>query len=165
MEVFNFAQVGANVRTLEIDGEPWFVAKDVCAVLGYNHTPSAIRRLDEDEYAQFTPNVRRSGPPQRPMTIVSESGLYSLILWSRKPEAEAFKNWVCDVVLPTIRKTGAFFTQKAAMSLEELYRTDPDAALARLVEIAQVAQEARAKLNDGANMQVSANVRPNAIER
>lgn len=81
------------------------VAKDVCDVLGYNHTPSAIRRLDEDEFSQVTPSVRdkHTGPPQRPMTAVNETGLYNLILGSEKPQAKAFKRWITHEVIPTIR--------------------------------------------------------------
>jgi prophage antirepressor-like protein len=105
-----FPGTGQQVRTVVIDGEPWWVAADVTGVLGYEHTPSAIRRLDDDEFSQFTPNVRpiRSGPPPRPMTIVNEPGLYSLILGSTKPDAKAFKRWVTHEVLPSIRRTGAY---------------------------------------------------------
>jgi anti-repressor protein len=111
VEIFNY--LDCPVRVVIRDGEPWWVAKDVCDLLGYEHTPSAIRRLEADEYSQaefsqVAPNVRRSGPPPRPMTVVNEAGLYSLILWSHKPEAKQFKRWVTHEVLPTIRKTGGY---------------------------------------------------------
>lgn len=114
---------GREIRVLDLDGEPWWVARDVCAILGYDHTPSAMRRLDEDEYSQFTPNVRQghTGPPPRPMTIVNEAGLYALILGSAKPEAKAFKRWVTHDVLPSIRRTGGY--QVAPVSVEVIVRT------------------------------------------
>jgi prophage antirepressor-like protein len=87
------------------NGEPWFVASDVCAVLTIN--TEQTRRLDEDEKGLRT--VQTPGGPQE-MAVINESGLYSLILTSRKPEAKPFKKWVTSEVLPTIRKTGAYST-------------------------------------------------------
>lgn len=115
-EIARFEFNTLEVRTVVRDGEPWFVAADVCAVLGYQHTPSAIRRLDEDEYtqvefSQVAPNVRTDdGPPRRPMTVVNEPGLYSLILWSQKPEAKPFRKWITHEVIPEIRRTGRYET-------------------------------------------------------
>ena len=86
-------------------GEPWFVAADVCKVLSVAHGPSAIQRLDDDEKA--TVAINHSGPNPN-MTIINESGLYSLVLTSRKPEAKRFKRWVTGEVLPSIRKTGSY---------------------------------------------------------
>jgi len=107
VEQFQFGD--HEVRIIDIDGEPWWVAKDICGILGYDHTPSAVRRLDDDEFSQFTPNVRPAGgPPPRPMTIVNEPGLYTLILGSTKPEAKTFKRWVTHEVLPAIRRTGRY---------------------------------------------------------
>lgn len=112
LTVFNYADT--EIRAIVIAGEPWFVAADICPLLGYQHTPSAIRRLDDDEYQQVefslvAPNVRTTdGPPRRPVTAVSEGGLYSLILWSHKPEAKAFKRWITHDVLPAIRTTGRY---------------------------------------------------------
>jgi anti-repressor protein len=119
---FTFPTTGQTVRTVVIDDEPWWIAKDVCNVLGYEHTPSAIRRLDDDEYSQFTPNVRPadSGPPTRPMTIVNESGLYSLILWSAKPEAKPFRRWVTHELLPAVRKTGAYSVAPAPVTIDSV---------------------------------------------
>jgi prophage antirepressor-like protein len=112
-----FPTTGQPVRMIIIDGEPWWVAADVCEVLGYNHTPSAVRRLEDDDYrlaefSQVSPNVRQPDgqPPHRPMTVVNEPGLYSLILWSEKQQAKDFKRWVTHEVLPTLRKTGRYET-------------------------------------------------------
>ena len=87
------------VRIVEKGGEPWFVAKDVCDILALGNPRSSIALLDEDERGVdiiYTPGGNQE------MTIVSEAGLYSLILRSRKPEAKAFKRWVTHEVLPSI---------------------------------------------------------------
>lgn len=93
------------VRVVMIDGEPWFVAADVASALTIGRTDDAVARLDDDE--KGTATVRTPGGEQQ-MTIINESGLYSLILTSRKPEAKKFKKWVTSEVLPTIRKTGRY---------------------------------------------------------
>jgi prophage antirepressor-like protein len=93
-----------NVRAILNDkGEPLFLAKDVCQVLEITDTQQAVERLDEDEKLMRTVHV--SGQ-NRQAWFVTESGLYSLIFTSRKPEAKAFKKWVTSVLLPTLRKTG-----------------------------------------------------------
>ena len=95
------------VRIVEKDGEPWFVAKDVCDILALGNPRSSIALLDEDErgvHSMDTPSGKQE------MGIISEAGLYSLILRSRKPEAKAFKRWVTHEVLPSIRKTGAYLS-------------------------------------------------------
>ena len=94
------------VRTVLIDGEPWFVAKDVCEVLGIGNTSQALSYLEDDERG-VTTNDTPGGNQQ--VSIVNESGLYSLILRSRKPEAKLFKRWITHEVLPTIRKTGGAY--------------------------------------------------------
>ena len=99
-QVFNFGD--HEVRTLIKEGEPWFVAKDVCDVLDIQNTTQATSRLDEDERSIF--KIGRQGMTN----IINESGLYSLILASRKPEAKAFKKWVTSEVLPSIRKQGKY---------------------------------------------------------
>jgi len=90
------------VRVIVRDGEPWFVARDVCECLEIENPTVAVQRLDEDERAKF--NLGRQGETN----IVSEAGLYSLIMTSRKPEAKRFKRWVTHEVLPTIRQTGQY---------------------------------------------------------
>jgi anti-repressor protein len=101
--VFNYQ--GTEVRTLTIDSEPWFVAKDVCNVLDMAKVDRAIARLDEDEKGTHT--VSTLGGDQE-MSIINESGLYSVVMTSRKPEAKNFKRWVTHDVLPEIRKTGSY---------------------------------------------------------
>lgn len=88
------------------DGEPWFVAKDVCDALGLGNVGQALARLDDDEKSSITLNDGTPGNPNK--AIVSESGLYALALTSRKPEAHAFKRWVTHDVLPSIRRDGAY---------------------------------------------------------
>lgn len=102
-EIQRFDFKGASLRTL-IDkaGEPWFVAKDVCAILEISNPSDALKRLDDDERSRF--NLGRQGETN----IVNEAGLYVLVLGSRKPEAHEFKRWVTHEVLPQIRKTGGY---------------------------------------------------------
>lgn len=105
LQVFKNEELG-QVRTVTIDGEPWFVGKDVAEVLGYNDTDKAIRNHVDDE-DKLTRQFGGSGQ-SRNMTIINESGLYSLILSSKLPSAKKFKHWVTREVLPSIRKTGAY---------------------------------------------------------
>ena len=101
---FNFDQY--QVRTLRHDdGEVWFVAPDVCDALDVGNVSMAVGRLDDDE--KGISSIDTLGGPQE-VTIISESGLYSLVLTSRKPEAKRFKKWVTSEVLPSIRKTGSY---------------------------------------------------------
>ena len=99
------------MRTLtDENGEPWFVAKDVCDILGLENSRKATAELDPDEKNIVT---IRDGIPGNPnKTIISEPGLYTLIMRSRKPEAHEFKRWATHDVLPTIRKHGAYMTQQ-----------------------------------------------------
>lgn len=103
--VFN----SVKIRTAIIDGEPWFVAKDVCEVLGIANSRDAVAELDKDERITVgNPDGNpRAGNPLT-FNAVNESGLYALIFKSRKPEAKAFRKWVTSEVLPTIRKTGEY---------------------------------------------------------
>ena len=105
--VFNSTQI----RTAIIDGEPWFVAKDVCEVLGIANSRDAVADLEQNELASVKAT---SGGQRREMNVVSESGLYVLIFKSRKPEAKAFRRWVTSEVLPTLRKTGKYEMQKVS---------------------------------------------------
>lgn len=103
--VFNFGD--SQVRLIVRDGEPWFVANDVCTALGYANTSKAIGdHLDEDERSTITNSESRNGGGQ--LVIINESGLYALVLRSRKPEARKFAKWVTREVLPAIRKTGQY---------------------------------------------------------
>ncbi|ENU80009.1 hypothetical protein F975_01761 [Acinetobacter sp. ANC 3789] len=99
-----------NIRIIDINGELWFVAADIANALDYPSAPQMTRNLDADEAAMHNLHIRsENGVEQsRPMTIINESGLYSCILKSRKPEAKQFKKWVTSEVLPSIRKTGKY---------------------------------------------------------
>ncbi len=94
------------VRVAMLNGDPWFVAADVCSVLEIENQSQAVSRLDVDEIDNIITNDAIGR--QRSTTVISESGLYSLVLTSRKPEAKAFKKWITAEVLPAIRKTGSY---------------------------------------------------------
>lgn len=111
---FENPEFGA-VRSILIDSDPWFVAADVCKALELEKTNRALSRLDDDEKGAHS--VSTPGGRQR-MSIISESGLYSLILGSRKPEARAFKRWITHEVIPSIRKHGAYMTDSLLDALE-----------------------------------------------
>lgn len=119
MNIQAFSFQSTQVRVQLIDGEPWFVLADVCKVLEIGNPSDAARRLDEDEKDALD-IIDPIGRPQT-ATIINESGLYSLILTSRKPEAKAFKKWVTAEVLPTIRKTGSYSLQPAQPALPQTY--------------------------------------------
>lgn len=105
IQTFNFNT--APLRTLtDKNGDPWFVAKDVCDILEISNPSDALKRLEYDERSRF--NLGRQGETN----IINEAGLYSLVLGSRKPEAREFKRWVTHEVLPSIRKHGAYMTQQ-----------------------------------------------------
>ncbi len=104
-------------RSIMIDGEPWFVAADVCRALQIGNPTMALTRLDEDEKALS--NIEGLSRGNDKGNIVSEAGLYSLILRSRKPEAKAFKRWITHEVIPSIRKYGAYVTDKVLDQMDE----------------------------------------------
>lgn len=107
--VFNHPQFG-ELRTVEIDGVVWFVGKDVAEALGYSNTKDAITAhvASEDKKLIQRSEITTLEIPNRGMTIINESGLYSLILSSKLPSAKEFKHWVTSEVLPSIRKTGGY---------------------------------------------------------
>ena len=109
LQLFSFE--GNQVRALEINDEPWFVATDVTKILNLSNTTVALSRLDEDERSKF--NLGRQGKAN----IVNEYGLYKLILASRKPSAKKFQRWVTHDVLPAIRKHGAYMTDRKAYDI------------------------------------------------
>jgi len=115
LKIFENAEFG-EIRTVAVDGTPWFVASDICKALEIANTTQAIQRLDEDERSMF--NIGRQGEAH----IVNESGLYTLVLASRKKEAKEFKRWITHEVLPSIRKHGAYMTEQ---TLEKAL-TSPD---------------------------------------
>ena len=103
-QIFENTEFG-EMRVITMDNEPWFVAKDVCDILELNNVSQALSRLDEDEKNTIILNDGIGNPNK---LAVNESGLYSLIMSSRKPEAKRFKKWVTSEVLPAIRKTGNY---------------------------------------------------------
>lgn len=133
-EIQRFEFKGAALRTLtDENGEPWFVAKDVCDVLELSNVGQALARLDDDEKSSITLNDGTPGNPNK--AIVSESGLYALVLASRKPEAHEFKRWVTHEVLPQIRRTGGYIPTTDA--------DDDMTILAKAVMIGQRTMEAQ----------------------
>lgn len=131
------------IRTLTIDGEPWFVGKDIAEVLGYSNTRKAVADHIDNEDKKDGVTIRDSiGRAQNPV-LINESGLYSLILSSKLPSAKKFKRWVTSEVLPSLRKHGAYFTA------ETLYKTMSDPReLAKLLTALADEQEARKKLEE-----------------
>lgn len=103
---FNNPEFG-EIRTTQINGEPWFVAVDVCRALDLSDTSKTLERLDDDE--KGTSSIRTPGGKQK-VSIINEPGLYSLVMGSRKPEAKAFKRWTTHEVIPSIRRHGAYMT-------------------------------------------------------
>ena len=115
MQIFNYNS--NEVRAIQRDGEPWFVLKDVCSILGLG-TPSKVAdRLDDDEKGMS--QIHTLGGNQE-MAIINESGLYNVILRSDKPEAKPFRKWVTSEVLPSIRKSGGYIQGQAELTAEEL---------------------------------------------
>lgn len=105
MQLFESQEFGS-LRTIEKDGDPWFVAVDVCRALEIGNARQAVTRLDDDERSTVISNDGHQ------LNIVSESGLYSLVLSSRKQGAKSFKRWVTHEVIPSIRRHGAYMTEE-----------------------------------------------------
>lgn len=131
LQVFSYE--GKEVRTIQESGEPWWVLKDVCEVLELSNSRMVAERLDEDEKGVSI--VDTLGGKQE-LTVISESGLYNVILLSRKPEARKFKRWVTHEILPSIRKHGAYMTSD---KLEEIMN-DPDAWIKLLTTLKEERQ-------------------------
>ena len=114
-----------DVRTVQIDGEPWWVLKDVCDVLEIENSRDVSARLDADEKAavDLTDTSSNGTTQRRRVTLINESGLYNVIIRSDKPEANAFRRWVTHEVLPSIRKHGAYMTNEKIREV----MNDPDA--------------------------------------
>lgn len=142
IQIFQNPQFGA-VRTIERDGEPWFVAADVCRALEHSNVTVALDRLDEDEKAKLN-----LGLPGGATGCVNEPGLYSLVLGSRKPEAKAFRRWITHEVIPSIRRHGLYATPEAV----EQMLNNPDMMIKALTALKderekRKALEAEAALN------------------
>lgn len=117
LQIFENPEFGT-IRSVEVDGEPWLVGKDVAAALGYGDTDQALRKHVDSE-DKLTRQFDGSGQ-RREMYIINESGLYSLILSSKLPGAKKFKRWVTSEVLPSIRKSGGYLAPAAAKALEDM---------------------------------------------
>lgn len=118
LRVFDYRD-GRQVRTIIRNGEPWFVAKDVCEILEIANYRDALSRLDEDEKGVVTTDT--PGGRQQ-VSVVNEPGLYRLIFTSRKEEAERFKRWLAHEVIPSIRKTGAYVAKGAKRNADNRLR-------------------------------------------
>lgn len=135
------------VRTVEIDGTPWLVGKDVAVALGYKNPGKAIIAHvdDEDKRLEMLPQGTDSHfgnlSPTSKTALINESGLYSLVLSSKLPKAKAFKRWVTSEVLPALRKNGVYETVKAQQHIEQL-----EAVNARLNTAIQAVSTAKAEL-------------------
>lgn len=121
-DILVFHYKSSEVRTVELNGEPWFALKDVCAVLGISNHKMTAQRLDEDEVSltDLTDSMGR----QQETTVINESGLYNVILRSDKPEAKPFRKWVTSEVLPSIRKTGSYTMPKLSKEMQALFLLD-----------------------------------------
>lgn len=122
-EIRKFDFRGASLRTLTDEaGEPWFVAKDACDILGMSNPSMAVTALDKDEVAQIDPKdyLGSENRSNQAVNIVSEPGLYKLIMRSRKPEAKEFQRWVTHEVLPSIRRHGGYMAGQERMTPEQM---------------------------------------------
>ena len=137
IQVWNYE--GTEVRTVQIDGEPWFVLADICRELEISHVKDTATRIDEDDLGQ-TEVIDRMGRSQK-VWIINESGLYTVILRSDKPQAKPFRKWVTSEVLPSIRKHGAYMTEQTL----ERALTSPD-FLIELATQLKAEQEQRRRL-------------------
>ena len=126
MQVFDNSNFGS-LRTTDRDGEPWFVAADICRVLELRNVTQAIERLDEDEHLML--NIGRQGNTY----LVNEPGLYSLILASRKPQAKPFKRWITHDILPTLRQQGVYALCGEPTEPQRLFTSDDYLSAARIV--------------------------------
>lgn len=129
LQVFEFENT--KLRTINIEGKQWFVAKDICDALGISNVSDSLKRLDDDERARF--NLGRQGE----VNVITESGLFAFILRSDKDKAKVYRKWVTSEVLPSIHKHGAYLTEDVmAKTLN-----DPNYIIGLIQSIAQAKQE------------------------
>lgn len=158
-EVTNWTFSETEVRTIELDGEPWWVLKDVCAVLEIKNHKEIPDRLEPDEVGRF--ELPHPQNPEKPleMVCINESGLYSVILRSDKPQAKPFRKWVTSEVLPTIRKHGAYMTPDV---LEKTIQ-NPDFMIGLVTELKEEQERRRAaELTVSVQSQQIAELQPKA---
>ena len=137
IQIFNYKE--NKIRTVEMNSKPWFVLKDVCAVLGISNPRMTAQRLDADEVnlADVIDSVGR----HQETTVISESGLYNVILRSDKPEAKPFRKWVTNEVLPSIRKNGGYIIGQEELKGEDKEKLEE--------QIRQLAKQVNAYKEDG----------------
>ena len=156
LKIFNSPEFG-QVRTIMIDGEPWFVGKDIALALGYCNTKDALsRHVDADDKG----GARITTPSgEQEMTIINESGLYSLVMGSKLPTAKQFKHWITSEVIPSIRKYGAYLTPE---KVEEVL-LNPDTLIKLATEL-KAEREARknAELEAASAKQLIGELKPKA---
>lgn len=145
LQVFQNAEFGS-VRTIKVEGEPYFVAKDIAEILGYSNPRDAInKRVDEED--KGVAKCDTLGGVQD-LTVINESGLYSLILSSKMPNAKKFKHWVTAEVLPAIRRHGAYMTED---TLEKAL-TSPDFLIQLATKLKEEQEKNKALTEDNARM-------------
>lgn len=147
LQIFSNPEFG-QVRTVEIDGQPWLVGKDIAEALGYAKPQNAIARHVDTEDQKVAPIQGTPGGEQA-MLIINESGLYSLILSSKMPKAKAFKHWVTSEVLPALRRNGVYETVKAQQHIEQLEATNE--RLTAAIQAVSTAKEQLAEIIDTRN--------------
>ncbi len=123
LKIFENHQFG-EIRVIEQDGEPWFVAADVCRALGLEQITRAMDRLDDDEGGLVKVTHPQSPTKTMDVNAVNEPGLYHLVLCSNKPEAKAFKRWITHEVIPAIRRTGSYTVPNMSKELRAIFVLD-----------------------------------------
>lgn len=118
LTTFNFNT--SAVRVVEIEGNPWFVASDVCAALAFTRPDNLLRHLELSEKQTVTPHLVRAYGIHHRSVVIAESGVFKLIMRSDKPEAKAFQNWVTQIVLPAIRKDGGYIAGEEKVASGEM---------------------------------------------
>lgn len=156
LQIFNHPQFG-DIRALNIDGEPWFIAPDICKVLTIGNITDAISRLDSDEVTLVSIEGSRNGVP---VNAVSEAGLYRLVLGSRKKQANAFKRWVVHDVLPSIRKHGAYLTPQ----VQDQILNNPDLLISLATKIKEEQTRNRILMEENTDLRAQNDVmKPKAL--
>lgn len=156
LQIFTHPQFG-EIRAVEIDGEPWFIASDICKALTINNISDAISRLESDEATLVLIEGSRNGVP---INAVSEAGLYRLVLGSRKKEANAFKRWVVHEVLPSIRKHGAYLTPQ----VQDQILNNPDLLISLATKIKEEQTRNRILMEENTDLRAQNDVmKPKAL--
>lgn len=143
LTVFNNEEFG-EIRTVEIDGEPWFVGKDVAQALGYSNTADAIlKHVDEDD--KLTSQIAIAGQ-NRNVICINESGVYALVFGSKLESAKKFKHWITSEVLPQIRKTGSYGVAKTPTEMLVLMAQELDKQSKAVLEVKEDVKRLESKI-------------------